>query len=72
MQWIFEGGRENKCAGFCLWLDYLDEGESCKEYCDFYLEIFHDGKVSVVDYNIWTWDETGHEYRYDEETDRIV
>ena len=72
LQWIFEGGRVNKCAGFCLWLDYLDEGDPCKEYCDFYLEIFPDGSINLVDYNIWTWDETGHEYSYDEETDRIV
>lgn len=69
--WIFDEGKVNKCLGFALWLDYNDCGDNCTLYCDFYMVIKPDGTGSLIDSNAWTWDETGHEYKYNPDTDWI-
>lgn len=73
LEWIFDGGRENKCAGVCIWLSYRYEGEQIGTdmVCEVYVEIHKDGKLVLVDSEGWGFNETGDEYVYDEENDCI-
>ncbi len=74
LQWIFDEGRETKCAGVCIWLDYISHGsENSYQMCiGAYLELHKDGELVCIDTKSWNFDECGEEYVYDEERDCIT
>lgn len=71
---IFEDGRDTKCIGFYLWLNYYS-GSSPDDYelkvLDTLLEYRQDGKIYEIKANDWNFDECGAEPYYNSEKDCI-
>lgn len=83
---LIDEGRDRRCIGLYVWLDYKDLGDT---WCDswdecenideleshpiilqLFIEIEKDGEIDVVGYEDWDFDEGG-EYYYNSNEDRI-
>lgn len=74
LEWIFDEGRDNKCAGVCIWLEYsYDVSGGSKPIClEYYFELHPDGKLEVIDACGWDFKEYGMTWNYDKEKDCLV
>lgn len=71
---IFEQGRETKCIGVCIWLEYkCINSDKCNPITlELYMEL-HNGEIKYIHSSSdWEFKECGTQYIYDEENDRIT
>lgn len=71
LECIFMEGRDTKCVGYTIWLNYMSDNRSEFICMETYLEYRPDGKVYEIENTGWDFNECSGEYVYDSRNDCI-